>query len=86
MPGPAAKGGDLGIFRHGQMVAPFDKAAFSIPVGQLSEPVKSQFGYHLIKITSRTTKTFEEAKPEIEKQLKPTMAKEALEKIRPSRR
>ena len=78
----AVKGGDLGSFRHGQMVAPFDKAAFSIPVGQLSEPVKTQFGYHLIKISSRTAKTFEEAKPEIEKQLKPTMAKEALEKIK----
>ena len=80
--GSAAKGGDLGSFRHGQMVAPFDKAAFSIPVGQLSEPVKTQFGYHLIKISSRTAKSFDEAKPEIEKQLKPTMAKEALEKIK----
>jgi PPIC-type PPIASE domain len=80
--GSAVKGGDLGSFRHGQMVAPFDQAAFSVPVGQLSEPVKTQFGYHLLKITSRTSKTFEQAKPEIEKQLKPTMAREALEKIK----
>jgi parvulin-like peptidyl-prolyl isomerase len=79
--GSAAKGGELGTFKHKQMVAPFDQAAFSIPVGQVSEPVKTQFGYHLIKVTSRTSKTFEQAKPEIEKQLKPRMVKEAVEKI-----
>jgi parvulin-like peptidyl-prolyl isomerase len=80
--GSAVKGGDLGEFRHGQMVADFDKAAFSVPVGQVSEPVRTQFGYHLLKISSRSAKTFEEAKPEIEKQLKPKMAKDALEKIK----
>ena len=79
--GSAVKGGELGSFRHGQMVAEFDKAAFSLPVGQVSEPIKTQFGYHLIKITSRTTKTFDEAKPEIEKQLKPQMMKEAVQKV-----
>lgn len=81
-PGSAAKGGELGKFRHGQMVGPFDKAAFTLPVGQVSEPVKTDFGYHLIKITTRTSKTFDEAKPDIEKQLKPEMAKAALEKIK----
>jgi peptidyl-prolyl cis-trans isomerase C len=80
--GSAAKGGDLGTFRHGQMVAAFDEAAFSMPVGQVSEPIKTQFGYHLIKISSRSAKTFDEAKPEIEKQMKPQMAREAVEKVR----
>jgi parvulin-like peptidyl-prolyl isomerase len=80
--GSAAKGGELGTFKHGQMVGPFDQAAFSLPVGEVSEPVKTQFGYHIIKITSRTDKTFEEAKPQIEKDLKPKMAKEALEQIK----
>jgi len=80
--GSAAKGGDLGAFKHGQMVAPFDHAAFSAPIGQVTEPVKTDFGYHIIKITSRTSKTFEEAKADIEKQLKPKMAREALEKIK----
>jgi foldase protein PrsA len=51
-------------------------------VGQVSEPVKTQFGYHIIKVTSRTSKTFDEAKPQIEKDLKPKMAKESLEQIK----
>ena len=68
------------------MVPAFDQAAFTVPVGQVSEPVKTQFGYHIIKITSRTAKTFDEAKPEIEKELKPKMAKEALEQIKAQRR
>jgi parvulin-like peptidyl-prolyl isomerase len=68
--GSAAKGGDLGAaFRRGQMVPPFDQAAFSVPIGEVSEPVKTQFGYHLIKISSRTSKAFEEAKADIEKEL-----------------
>lgn len=81
-PGSGAKGGELGTFRHGQMVAPFDQAAFALPVGQVSEPVKTQFGYHLIKITARTEKTFDEAKPQIEKELKPKMAKVSMDQIK----
>ena len=50
--GTEAKGGDLGTFKHGQMVAPIDQAAFALAVGQVSEPVRTNFGYHLIKITS----------------------------------
>jgi peptidyl-prolyl cis-trans isomerase C len=80
--GSGSKGGDLGTFRRGQMVKPFDEAAFTLPVGQVSEPVKTDFGYHVIKISSRTAKTFEEAKPDIEKQLKPKMAREAVDKIK----
>jgi parvulin-like peptidyl-prolyl isomerase len=80
--GSAVKGGELGTFRHKQMVPPFDQAAFSLPIDQVSEPVKTDFGYHLIKISSRTSKTFEEAKPEIEKQLKPQIVKEEVAKIK----
>jgi parvulin-like peptidyl-prolyl isomerase len=80
--GTGAKGGDLGTFKRGQMVGPFDQAAFSVPVGQVSEPVKTQFGYHLIKITARKERSFDEAKAQIEKELKPKMAKEALEQLK----
>jgi peptidyl-prolyl cis-trans isomerase C len=80
--GSATKGGELGTFRHKQMVPPFDEAAFTVPIGQVSEPVRTQFGYHLIKISSRTSKTFEEAKPEIEKQLKPKIVKEEVDKLK----
>jgi len=47
------KGGDLGKFGHGQMVPEFDKAAFTLPVGKLSEPVKTTFGWHLILVTEK---------------------------------
>jgi peptidyl-prolyl cis-trans isomerase C len=80
--GSGGKGGDLGTFKHGQMVPAFDQAAFAVPVGQVSEPVKTQFGYHIIKITSRNARTFDDSKAQIEKELKPKLAKEALEQLK----
>lgn len=47
-------GGDLGSFQPGQMVREFDEVVFSdIPVGKVSDPVKTQFGYHLVEVTAR---------------------------------
>ncbi|MFZ5950852.1 MAG: peptidylprolyl isomerase, partial [Candidatus Rifleibacteriota bacterium] len=51
--GSAAKGGDLGAFARGSMVKPFEDMAFTSNVGQISEPVRTQFGYHLIKVEEK---------------------------------
>jgi parvulin-like peptidyl-prolyl isomerase len=80
----AINGGDVGTFGHGSMVPSFDEAAFKMTPGQVSEPVKSQFGYHIIKLESRDTKSFETMKPEIEKKLGPDEAKKAMDALEKS--
>ena len=47
--GSAKKDGNLGYFTKGMMVKPFEETAFKLQVGEISEPVKSEFGYHIIK-------------------------------------
>ena len=68
-PGSGKEGGDLGWFAKERMVPEFAEAAFKLEKGQLSEPVKSQFGWHVIKLEDKRTKplpTFDEVKPQIE--------------------
>jgi len=50
----SAQGGDLGEFGPGMMVPEFDKVVFSAPVNTVQGPVKTQFGYHLLEVTSRS--------------------------------
>ncbi len=67
-PGSAAQGGDLGFFGKGQMVAPFEEAAFALEIGEVSDIVESTHGFHIIKLVEKkaaTTATFEEKKEEI---------------------
>lgn len=75
--GTAAQGGDLGWFTREQMVAPFADAAFALQEGALSGPVRTDFGYHLIKSEEKRAarqKTFDEVKDEIAARISQTQA------------
>ncbi|HTC92737.1 MAG TPA: peptidyl-prolyl cis-trans isomerase [Terriglobales bacterium] len=68
-PGSGSQGGSLGWFGRGQMVPPFEQAAFSLPVGQISGIVKTIFGYHIIRIDDKHAagiKTLQEVRAQIE--------------------
>jgi peptidyl-prolyl cis-trans isomerase C len=68
-PGSKTDGGDLGFFTKDRMVEPFAEAAFKLEPGQISDPVKSQFGWHVIKVEEKRAKpvpTFEETKDQVE--------------------
>jgi peptidyl-prolyl cis-trans isomerase C len=71
--GPSApQGGDLGSFGRGRMVPDFEQAAFALKAGEVSQPVKTRFGWHVIKVTEHTEgkqQDFEQAKEEIRKTL-----------------
>jgi len=60
-PGSKVKGGDLGWFKKGVMVKEFDEAVFNEPLGSVKGPVKSQFGFHIIKVNDRQKKEFKAA-------------------------
>lgn len=79
------RGGELGQFQRGQMVPEFEEAAFTLPINKLSEPVKTQFGYHLIKVTDfqpEMLQDFEEVKVSIqEKMLQDRRQYAFLEKV-----
>lgn len=81
----AAKGGDLGWFDKGKMVPEFEKAAFSMTEGQVSGIVKSNFGYHIIKLTGKRPAgyaPFDEVKDQIKAAVMPTKQQEVFLKIK----
>jgi len=81
--GPSSsRGGDLGFFKSGQMVKPFEDAAFALETGHVSEVVETRFGYHLIKVYDKKpekTLAYTDAKDRLEQQLKRQKTKEKVD-------
>ncbi|MFT5136542.1 MAG: peptidyl-prolyl cis-trans isomerase D [Arenicella sp.] len=80
-PGSAVKGGSLGLVERGQMVAEFEKATFALAQNQISEPIKSQFGYHIIQVTAVNLpeqQSFEDVKFDLMSEERERLAEELL--------
>jgi peptidyl-prolyl cis-trans isomerase C len=80
--GSASMGGNLGSFKRGMMVPPFEQAAFAAKVGDISDPVKTPFGYHIIQVESHETKSLADSKSDIEGKLRPDIARQQVDALR----
>ncbi len=83
-PGSAQNGGDLGLFSRGMMVKPFDDVVFSLKPGEISNVVKTDYGYHIIKlidVKSSNPKSFEEVSGEIMARLRQQKASDAFAEL-----
>ena len=84
-PGSKAEGGDLGWFTKERMVAPFAEAAFKLNAGQVSDPIKTQFGWHVIKVEEKRVKpvpTFDEMKDQVDQYITRKTQQDLILKLR----
>jgi parvulin-like peptidyl-prolyl isomerase len=77
----AEKGGELGFVEHGQTVPAFEQAVCKATLNEITPPVKSPFGFHLIQVEERQGKTYEELKPELEFKVRPDLAKKQIDEM-----
>jgi parvulin-like peptidyl-prolyl isomerase len=80
----ADKGGELPPFGRHAMQPAFEQAAFSQPIGEIGEPVKTVYGFHIIKVESRGDKPLSEVRAEIQRRLPAEQAQKAMEELRTS--
>ncbi|WP_425447820.1 peptidylprolyl isomerase [Dethiothermospora halolimnae] len=80
-PGSGKNGGELGYFYKGDMVPQFSQVAFSLEIGEISEPVKSDYGYHIIEVQDKKIDKFEEIKDQVTYDYQNKKYDENLEKI-----
>ena len=84
MDATSSRGGDIGFFRAGQLVPDFEKAALKLNMGQTSDVIHTQFGYHVIKLTDKRepgAEDFEKARGKIESELKKKKRAELFDKL-----
>lgn len=84
MDATASRGGDIGYFRTGQLVPEFEKVCLRLNVGEVSDVVHTQFGYHIIKLTDKkesATESYEKAKKAIESELKRKKRSELFDRL-----
>jgi len=80
--GSGSRGGDLGTFGHGQMVPEFEKAAFGTKVGEVSPVVRTQYGFHILKVESHDYTSFDTVKATLEKNARQKKLQAAIESMK----
>jgi peptidyl-prolyl cis-trans isomerase C len=80
--GSGSRGGELGTFSRGQMVPEFEQAVFGAKSGELTPVVRTQFGYHIIKVDELKTQSLDEVKAELEREIRQKKLQERLDQLK----